>query len=56
MTGKAKKRTEVLQKRLAKLRLQLAGATRQADDPGEAERLRAEIQAVEQEIEKLKAE
>ncbi len=56
MMGKAKKRLEVLKKRREKLQLQLSGATRQADDPGEPERIRAELQAVEAEMAKLKAE
>jgi hypothetical protein len=54
MDSKAKKRIEVLQTRLAKLKRQLAGATRQADDPQEAVRLRSEIETVEAEVRRLK--
>jgi len=54
MDGKAKKRREVLQKRLAKLRQQLAGATRQSDDPREVVRLRQEIEVLEAEVRRLK--
>ncbi len=56
MSAKGKKHLDALQKRLAKLRLQLAGATRQADDPGEAEQIRVEIRAVEADIKEIKAD
>ena len=43
MDKKAKKRIDLLNKRLQKLRQQLSGAKKQMDEPGEAERLEAEI-------------
>jgi hypothetical protein len=55
MDKKAKKRIDLLHQKLQLLRQQLAGAKRQADEPGEANRLEDEIAAVEAEIEKLKA-
>jgi hypothetical protein len=55
MDGKAKKRLEVIQRRLDKLRQQLAGAVRQNDDPGDIVRLRGEIEAAEAEVRRLKA-
>jgi archaellum component FlaC len=54
MDKKAKKRLEVLHQRIQKLRQQLAGAKQQADEPGEIEKLDAEIKHAEREIEKLK--
>lgn len=43
MDGKAKKRLEVIRKKLQTLQLQLAGAKKQNDEPGEVERLEKEI-------------
>ena len=54
MDGKAKKRIQVLRKRIEKLQLQLSGAKQQNDEPGEVERIEAEIADVLAEIEKLK--
>ena len=55
MDKKAKKRIEVLRQRLHKLRQQLAGETKQNDEPGEVNRLQDEIAATEAAITKLKA-
>ena len=54
MDKKAKKRIDLLHQRLTKLRQQLAGARRQPDEPGEAQRLEKEIAAAEAELAKLK--
>ena len=54
MDKKAKKRIEVLRQRIGKLQLQLSGAKQQNDEPGEVERLEAEIAELKTEIEKLK--
>jgi peptidoglycan hydrolase CwlO-like protein len=54
MDKKAKKRIEVLQPKLQKLRMQLAGAKKQMDEPGDIERLEAEVAAVEKELRELK--
>ena len=43
MDKKTKERIDLLNKRLQKLRQQLSGAKKQMDEPGEAERLEAEI-------------
>lgn len=56
MDKKAKKRIEVLQQRLQKLRQQLAGAKQQPDDPQDAINLEKEIKDVAADLEKLKAE
>jgi predicted nucleic acid-binding Zn-ribbon protein len=55
MDTKAKKRTEILRKKLADLLPRLAGAKKQMDDPEEVRKLEAEIAAAQQEIEKLKS-
>jgi len=55
MDGKAKKRLDVIQKKLQTLRQQLSGAKKQNDEPGEVERLTKEIAGLEAEAEKLKA-
>lgn len=55
MDKKAKKRIDLLNQRLAKLRQQLAGAKKQMDDPDEVQRLEREIADAEAEVEKLKA-
>ena len=55
MDKKAKKRIDVLQQKLQKLRLQLAGAKKQPDDPGDIKRLESEIATTEAELQKLKA-
>ncbi len=54
MDGKAKKKLDLVQKRLDKLRQQLSGAVRQNDDPQDVVRLRAEVAAAEAEIRRLK--
>jgi len=54
MDTKAKKRIEVLQPKLQKLRQQLAGAKRQPDEPGDIARLESEVAAVEKELRELK--
>ena len=55
MDKKAKKRLEVIHKKVTKLRLQLSGARQQDDEPGEVERLENEIKSIETEIEKLRS-
>jgi hypothetical protein len=55
MDKKAKKRIDVLQPKLAQLRMQVSGAKKQLDDPDEVKRLEAEITAVEAELKKLRA-
>ena len=55
MDKKAKKKVEVLRKRVDKLQVLLKGATEQMDDPGEVDRLRSELEEARTEISKLKA-
>jgi hypothetical protein len=55
MDKKAKKRLEIVQGRLGKLRQQLAGARQQLDDPDEVTRLKKEIEVAQQEVEKIKS-
>jgi cob(I)alamin adenosyltransferase len=55
MDKKAKKKMELLQQRLQKLRQQLAGAKQQLDDPDEVHRLEADIKSAEAELQKLRA-
>lgn len=55
MDKKAKKRVEVIQKKLPELQKQLAGAKAQPDDPGEPARIQAEIDKLQAELAKLKA-
>lgn len=54
MDTKAKKRHEVIKKKLEQLRPRLAGAKQQADDPSEAAGLQKEIDTLEAEMAKLK--
>ena len=54
MDTKAKKKVEVLNQRLQKLRQQLAGARKQQDEPDEVRRLETEVAQVEGEIKRLK--
>lgn len=54
MDGKAKKRLEVIHKKLQTLQLQLSGAKKQNDEPGEVERLLKEIAGLEKEREELR--
>lgn len=53
--AKAKKRLELVNKKLQALRLQLAGARKQNDEPGEVQGLEKEIAALEAEATKLKS-
>ena len=55
MDKKAKKRIDLLRKKINQLRQRLAGARQQMDDPDEVRKLEADIAAAQQEIEKLKA-
>ena len=55
MNKKDKKRLQVLNQRIQKLRLQLAGARQQGDDPEEFERLERELTSAQSEVAKLKA-
>jgi len=55
MDKKAKKRIDVLQERLTRLRQQLAGARKQPDDPADVPRLEKEIAEVTAELAKLKS-
>ncbi len=54
MDKKAKKRIEVLQPKLQKLRMQLAGAKKQMDDPEEVRKLSEEIATIERELKELR--
>jgi hypothetical protein len=55
MDKKAKKRIELLRKKIADIQQRLAGARKQMDDPGEVAQLEQELAAAQQEIEKLKS-
>jgi len=55
MDKKAKKRIDLLRKKLNDLQQRLAGAKKQMDDPEEVRQLEAEIAAAQAEIEKLKS-
>ncbi len=54
MDKKAKKRIQTLNERIRKLRQQLAGTRKQADDPGELQALERQIAEAEAEVVKLK--
>ncbi len=54
MDKKAKKRIEVLRKKISQLQVLLSAAKKQPDDPNEPARLEAEISHAEEEIAKLK--
>ena len=54
MDKKAKKRIDLLHKKVGDLKQRLAGARKQMDDPGEVQQLENELAAAQQEIEKLK--
>lgn len=54
MDKRDKKRIDVLNQRLAKLRQQLSGARKQMDDPEEVRRLEKQLIEVESELQKLK--
>lgn len=53
MDKKAKKRWEVLKKKLEQVQRQLAGAKQQLDDPREVERYESERQAIVTEMNQL---
>jgi chromosome segregation ATPase len=54
MDKKAKKRIDLLNQKLQKMRQQLSGARRQMDDPQDVTRLEREIEQASSELEKLK--
>ena len=54
MDKKSKKKIEVANQKIQKLRQRLAGAKQQDDEPGEVERLESEIASLHSEVEKLK--
>jgi hypothetical protein len=55
MDKKIKKKLDVLNPKLQKLRQRLAGAKQQDDEPGEVQRLEAEIASLEDEVKRLKS-
>ena len=55
MDKKAKKRIDLLRKKVADLQPRLAGAKKQMDDPDEVRKLEAELAAAQQEIAKLQS-
>jgi hypothetical protein len=55
MDKKAKKRIELLRKKIGELEQRLAGAKQQMDDPREVQQYEAQIAAAREEVEKLKA-
>lgn len=55
MDKKAKKRIEVLRKKISTTQVRLNGAKQQMDDPDEVTQFEADIAAAKAEIEKLKA-
>jgi predicted nucleic acid-binding Zn-ribbon protein len=55
MDKKAKKRIEVLRKKIADLQPRLAGAKKQTDEPDEVAKLETELAAAQAELEKLKS-
>ncbi len=54
MDKKAKKKIQTLNERIQKLRQQLAGVRKQADDPGELQTLERQVADAEAELAKLK--
>jgi hypothetical protein len=54
MDKKAKKRIDVLRKKITDTQQRLAGAKAQMDDPAEVRQLEQELASAQQEIEKLK--
>jgi len=54
MDKKAKKRLDLLRKKLTEMQQRLAGAKKQMDDPHEVSQLETDIAAAQQEIDKLK--
>ncbi len=55
MDKKAKKRAEVLRKKITQLQQLLVAAKQQPDDPDEPARLQADIDKAHEELHKLKA-
>lgn len=55
MDKKAKKRVEVLRKKITQTQVLLTAAKQQPDDPDEPARLQAEIEKMQEEMQKLKA-
>jgi hypothetical protein len=55
MDKKAKKRLDTIHQQLQALRQKLAGAKKQPDEPGEAERVQQEIAKLEAEAARLKS-
>ena len=55
MDKKAKKRVEVLRKKIVQMQQLLAAAKQQPDDPDEPARLQADIDKAQEEMQKLKA-
>jgi hypothetical protein len=53
MDKKAKKRIEVLRKKISELQPRLAGARKQMDEPDEVKKLEAELASAQAEIAKL---
>ncbi len=53
---KQKKQIDVAKKKIAQLRLQLAGAKQQMDDPADVQRLQQEIANLEAQIKKIQSE
>jgi hypothetical protein len=56
MNKRDKKKIQTLNQRIQKLRLQVAGAKKQLDDPAELALLERELETNEAELAKLKAE
>ena len=56
MNRKIKKKLDVLRQRITKLEQQLAGARKQVDEPGQAERLQEELAQAERQVAALKAD
>jgi predicted nucleic acid-binding Zn-ribbon protein len=55
MDKKAKKRIDLLNKKMADIQQRLAGARKQMDDPTEVRQLEADLAAAKAEVERLKA-
>jgi hypothetical protein len=55
MDKKAKKRIDLLNKKVADLNQRLAGARKQMDDASEVRQLEADLSAAKQELEKIKS-
>jgi hypothetical protein len=55
MDKKAKKRIDMLNKKMNEIQQRLAGARKQMDDPAEVHQLEADLAAAKAEVEKLKS-